>query len=146
MHWIKRVKRRVVITGLGIVTSLSCQVEDLFTRILACESAIHLLKIFDTSRYDIHFGGDIWDWNPISHIDHREIKRLDRFSQFAMVAAQDAVADSGIDFEKELPFRSGVIVGSGVGGLNEIEEQLRRIFKRAISPSNSASAAPITPS
>lgn len=121
-------KRRVVITGLGVVTSLSCQVEDLFARVLACESGIHLLKIFDTERYDVRFGGDVWDWSPTSHIEHREMKRLDRFSQFAMVAAQDAVADSGIDFSKEQPYRCGVILGSGIGGLNEIEDQLHRLI------------------
>jgi 3-oxoacyl-[acyl-carrier-protein] synthase II len=123
-------KRRVVITGLGVVTSLSCQVEDLFARVLACESGIHLLKIFDTSRYDVRFGGDVWDWNPTSHIEHREMKRLDRFSQFAMVAAQDAVAESGIDFSKEQPYRCGVILGSGIGGLNEIEDQLHRLIQK----------------
>lgn len=121
-------KRRVVITGLGVVTSLSCQVEDLFARVLACESGIHLLKVFDTERYDVRFGGDVWDWNPTSHIEHREMKRLDRFSQFAMVAAQDAVTDSGIDFSKEQPYRCGVILGSGIGGLNEIEDQLQRLI------------------
>lgn len=123
-------KRRVVITGLGVVTSLSCQVEDLFSRVLACESGIHSLKIFDTMHFDVRFGGDLWDWNPTSHIDFREMKRLDRFSQFAMVAAQDAVADSGLDFTKEQPYRCGVVVGSGIGGLNEIEEQLQRMFKK----------------
>jgi 3-oxoacyl-[acyl-carrier-protein] synthase II len=123
-------KRRVVITGLGVVTSLSCQVNDLFARVLACESGIHLLKIFDTSRYDVRFGGDVWDWSPTSHIEHREMKRLDRFSQFAMVAAQDAVTDSGLDFTKEQPYRCGVILGSGIGGLNEIEEQLHRLIQK----------------
>ncbi len=121
-------KRRVVITGLGVVTSLSCQVDDLFSRVLACESGIHLLKVFDTTRYDVRFGGDVWDWHPISHIEHREIKRLDRFSQFAMVAAQDAVTNSGLDFTQEEPYRCGVVLGSGIGGLNEIEDQLHRLI------------------
>lgn len=121
-------KRRVVITGLGVVTSLSCQVEDLFSRVLACESGIHVLKIFDTSKYGVHFGGDVWDWNPSAFIDFREVKRLDRFSQFALVAAQDAVADSGLDFNTEQTCRCGVVVGSAIGGVNEVEDQLRKMF------------------
>lgn len=123
-------KRRVVITGLGVVTSLSCQVEDLFARVLKCESGIHLLKVFDTSRFEVRIGGDVWDWNPTGQIEHRELKRLDRFSQFALVAAQDAVADSGIDFSQEHPYRCGVILGSGIGGLNEIEDQLHRLIQK----------------
>jgi 3-oxoacyl-[acyl-carrier-protein] synthase II len=133
------VKRRVVITGLGVVTSLSCQVEDLFSRILKCESGIHLLKIFDTSQFSVRIGGDVWDWNPVSHIDFRELKRLDRFSQFALFAAQEAVSDSGIDFNNEQLHRCGVALGSAIGGLNEVEEQLRRMFNKGperVSPTS----------
>lgn len=131
-------KRRVVITGLGAVTSLSCQVEDLFSRVLACESGIHALKVLDTTKFEVKFGGDVWDWNP-SQIDVREIKRLDRFSQFALVAAQDAVTDSGLDFSLEDPYRCGVVMGSGIGGLNEMEEQLDRLFHKGpdrVSPTS----------
>jgi 3-oxoacyl-[acyl-carrier-protein] synthase II len=123
-------KRRVVITGLGTVTALSSKVEDLWQRVLKGESGIHPLRLFDTSEYKIKIGGDIYDWDPGAYIDHKEVKRLDRFSQFALVAAQDAVADSGLDFKKEDAFRVGVILGSGIGGLNEIETQHSRLVTK----------------
>jgi len=121
-------KRRVVVTGLGVVTSLSCQVDDLWNRLLNGESGIHLIRLIDTSDFQIKIGGDIFDWDPKTHLDHREAKRIDRFSQFGLVAAIDAVRDSGLDFEREDRTRCGTILGSGIGGLVEIEEQLGRLI------------------
>ncbi len=121
-------KRRVVVTGLGVVTSLSCQVEELWQRVLAGESGIHPLKIFDTTNFKIKFGGDIYDWNPVDYIPSKEMKRIDRFTQFALVAATDAVKHSGLDFDREDRFRCGVILGSGIGGLQEIETQVERLL------------------
>ena len=127
-------KRRVVVTGLGAVTSLSCQVNDLWKRLLAGESGIHLLRILDTQRFKVKIGGDVWDWDPEKYADaftdRKEIKRVDRFTQFAMVAGAEAVADSGLDFTKEDPYRCGVILGSGIGGLHEIEEQVTRLIEK----------------
>jgi 3-oxoacyl-[acyl-carrier-protein] synthase II len=123
-------KRRVVVTGLGVVTSLSQQVDDLFDRLLRGESGIHYLRVFDASGYKVPFGGDVYDWDPSSYIDRREIKRLDRFTQFAMVAGIDAVKDAGLEFNREDPYRCGVILGSGIGGLAEIEEQHERLLTK----------------
>src|ERR1700682_4130838 len=120
-------KRRVVVTGLGVVTSLSCRVEDLWTRILQGESGIHAIRLFDTTKHKVKFGGDVHDWSTGDYISAKESKRIDRFTQFAMVAGIDAVNDSGLDFSKEDPFRSGVILGSGIGGLHEIETQVERL-------------------
>ena len=132
-------KRRVVVTGLGCVTSLACGVEELFKRLLAGESGVHPLRIIDTERFKVRFGGDVYDWNPEqwpaafvekpdSFTEKKEIKRLDRFSQFAMVAGYEAVLDSGLDFSKEDPYRCGVILGSGIGGLHEIEEGCAKLI------------------
>jgi 3-oxoacyl-[acyl-carrier-protein] synthase II len=123
-------KRRVVITGIGAVTSLSCKVDDLWTRILRGESGVHELKAFDTTGHKVKFGGDIHDWSTEGYIERKEEKRLDRFTQFAMVAGIDAVQDSGLDFSKEDQFRCGVILGSGIGGLNEIETQHERLLTK----------------
>jgi 3-oxoacyl-[acyl-carrier-protein] synthase II len=121
-------KRRVVITGLGVITSLACQVDDLFTRLLAGESGIHALKLIDTENFKVKFGGDVWDWDvPARYLEAKEARRVDRFSQFALVAAVDAVADAQLDFESCDRARCGVILGSGIGGLNEIEEQMTRL-------------------
>lgn len=123
-------KRRIVVTGLGAVTSLSCQVEDLWKRILAGESGIHEVQSFDTSDFKVRFAGEIRDWSTDGYLPSKEAKRIDRFSQFALVAAIDAVRDAGLNFESEDPFRCGVILGSGVGGLHEIESQHTRLLER----------------
>ncbi len=123
-------KRRVVVTGLGVVTSLSCKVEELWQKVLAGESGVHPVKLFDTTDFKVKFGGDVYDWAPIEYISAKEMKRIDRFTQFALVAGTDAVTDSGIDFTKEKPFRCGVILGSGIGGLTEIETQVGRLLNK----------------
>ncbi len=121
-------KRRVVVTGMGVVTSLSCKVDDLFDRLCAGESGVHPLRLFDSANFKVKFAGDIYDWDAGDYIDKKEIKRLDRFSQFALVAGVDAVNDSGLDLSREDSFRCGVILGSGIGGLQEIETQIERLL------------------
>lgn len=127
-------KRRVVVTGLGVVTSLSCEVNDFWQKLLAGESGVHPLRIMDTDRFKVRFGGDVLDWNPEAFpgvfLDKKDIKRVDRFTQFALVAGYHAVVDSGLDFSKENPRRCGVILGSGIGGLHEIEEQVAKLLDK----------------
>jgi 3-oxoacyl-[acyl-carrier-protein] synthase II len=123
-------KRRVVVTGIGAVTSLGCRVEELWTRICNGESGIGLLQRFDTSPYRVRIGGEILDWSTDGYVAPKESKRIDRFAQLGLVASLDAVKDSGIDFSKEDPFRCGVILGSGVGGLREIEIQHTRLLDK----------------
>ena len=123
-------KRRVVVTGLGAVTSLSLKAPDIWRRVLRGESGIHSIKLFDTTEHKVHFGGDLHDWSVDGYISAKDANRLDRFSQFAMVAGIDAVADSGLDFAREDVFRCGVILGSGIGGLGEIEEQHERLMNK----------------
>ncbi len=120
-------KRRVVVTGIGAVTSLSLKVDDLWRRLLRGESGVHEIRLFDTADFKVRFAGEIHDWKPTGYISPKDEKRIDRFAQFALVAAIDAVQDSAIDFSKEDPFRCGVIIGSGVGGITEMEEQLARL-------------------
>jgi 3-oxoacyl-[acyl-carrier-protein] synthase II len=123
-------KRRVVVTGLGAVTSLSRQVEDLWQRLCRGESGVHAVHSFPAENYRVRFGGEIYDWSTDGYLPPKEAKRLDRFAQFAMVSAIDAVRDAGIDFSREPdPFRCGVILGSGIGGIHEIEEQHERLLK-----------------
>ena len=122
--------RRVAVTGIGIVTSLSRQVDDLWKKVLAGQSGIHEVRLFDTTDHKVKFGGEVYDWSTGDYVSVREAKRIDRFAQFAMVAGIDAVSDSGINFSQLDPFRSGVIVGSGVGGLNEIEVQEKRLLQK----------------
>jgi len=123
-------KRRVVVTGLGAVTSLGCKIDQFWSRICSGESGVRPIQRFDPSQFRVRFGGEVLEFSTEGYIDHKDEKRIDRFAQFALVAGIDAVCDSGLDFSKEDPFRCGVILGSGIGGLKEIEVQHTRLLEK----------------
>ena len=121
--------RRVVITGMGTVNPLATDVPSFWQGLLAGRSGIGKLEQFDTSAFKVRIGGEVKSWNPEKYLDSKTARRMDRYAQFGVVAAIEAVADSGLDFKREDPFRCGVILGSGIGGLNEFEEQHTRFFQ-----------------
>ena len=123
-------QRRVVVTGVGIVTPLACDINTFWTRLVAGESGIHPLTTLDTTKYKVHFGGDIPDFDVSEHCEPREAKRLDRFTQFAVHAGGQAVADANLNFDSIDRARCGVILGSGIGGLGEIESQIERMLTK----------------
>ncbi|MGQ9820999.1 MAG: beta-ketoacyl-ACP synthase II [Thermogutta sp.] len=123
-------RRRVVVTGMGVVTPLGCKVEEMWTRLCRGESGVRPITGFDVSIFKVRFGGEIPDWNPVGYIDGKEQRRIDRFAQYALVAATDAIRESGLDFSKEDPRRCASVIGSGVGGLGEIEAQFRRLMEK----------------
>jgi 3-oxoacyl-[acyl-carrier-protein] synthase II len=119
------------------VTALGETVDGLFTALCAGESGISKIESFDTTEYQVQFGGEIKNFDPTKCINQRESKRMDRFAQFAVTAAKHAVDDSGLDFSKEDAYRAGVIVGTGIGGIKEIETQHIRLLQkspRKVSP------------
>jgi 3-oxoacyl-[acyl-carrier-protein] synthase II len=116
-------RRRVVITGLGTVNPVAHDVPAYWKALLAGKSGIGPVTLLDSSAFKVHFAGEVKDFKPDTVINSKEVRRLDRFAQFGMYAAIEAVRDSGIDFGKEDPYRCGVIIGSGIGGLTELEEQ-----------------------
>ena len=123
-------KRRVVITGLGCITALAESADELFAALCEGKSGVSTIESFDTGAYPVKFGGEIKNFDVTKYVERRESKRMDRFTQFAVGAAKQAVEDSGIDFSKEDVFRAGVIVGTGIGGISEIEEQHLRLLKK----------------
>ncbi|MGI9473038.1 MAG: beta-ketoacyl-ACP synthase II [Rubripirellula sp.] len=123
-------QRRIVVTGVGVVSPLAVDVETFWRRLTAGESGIHDLTTLDTSNYKVHFGGDIPDFSISDFVDAREAKRLDRFTQFAVHAGTQAVDDSKIDLEQVDRTKCGVILGSGIGGLGEIEAQIARMMNK----------------
>lgn len=130
-------RRRVVVTGLGCVTALGESVDEVFAALCEGQSGISNIESFDVSQYPVKFGGEIKNFDVTKYVDQREGKRMDRFTQFAVGAASQAVTDSGLDFSKEEPFRVGVIVGTGIGGISEIEQQHIRLLKggpKKVSP------------
>ena len=126
-------KRRVVITGLGCVTALAESANELFKALCEGKSGVSRIESFDASAYPVRFGGEIKNFDVTKYIDLRESKRMDRFTQFALAAADQAVQDSGLDFSKENLSRIGVVVGTGIGGIGEIEEQHIRLLNKGPS-------------
>ena len=122
--------KRVVITGLGCVTSLGTKVDQVWDGMITGKSGIKKIEKFDISAYSTKIAGEITVWNGGEHIDRRAAKRLDRFAQYALHASIEAVADSGIDYDKEDPYRGGVIIGSGIGGMQEFEEGHRKLMEK----------------
>jgi len=130
-------RRRVVITGMGTVNPLSASVADYWRGLLEGRSGVALIEGMDTSAFKVKIGGEVKNFNPEAHLDPKTARHLDRFAQFALVAAIEAVRDSALDFGREEPYRCGVIVGSGIGGMKEFEEQVHRYVEggpRRISP------------
>jgi 3-oxoacyl-[acyl-carrier-protein] synthase II len=130
-------RRRVVITGLGCVTALGESADELFAALCAGQSGVSTIESFDTSAFPVKFGGEVRAFDATKYVDPRDSKRMDRFTQFAMGAAIQAVEDSGLDFSKEDVFRVGAIVATGIGGIREIEEQhikLRDKGPKKVSP------------
>jgi 3-oxoacyl-[acyl-carrier-protein] synthase II len=111
---------------------LAESVNGLFTALCEGKSGISAIESFDTSTYPVRFGGEVKQFDPAKYIEHRESKRMDRFTQFAVSAASQAVDNSGLDFSKEDVFRVGVIVGTGIGGIKEIENQHLRLLKKGV--------------
>lgn len=129
--------RRVVITGMGTVNPLSSDLQEFWKGLLEGRSGIGPIDLFDPSDFRVRFAGQVRNFEPEKILDARTARRLDRFAQFAIVAAISAVKDSGLDFGKEDVNRCGSILGSGIGGLNEYEEQHTRLLKQGpnrISP------------
>ena len=121
-------KRRVVVTGMGAVTPLGQDIDQLWTGVLAGGSGIKRLSLIEPDRFKVQLAGDIPDFEPGEYCDPKDHKRLDRFTLFAMYAGGKAIEDSGLDISKEDAFRCGVILGSGIGGLAEIEIQVERLL------------------
>jgi len=114
---------------------LAESVDALFAALCEAKSGISTIESFDTTNYPVKFGGEMRNFDVTKYIHQRESKRMDRFTQFAVAAATQAVSDSGLDFSKEDVFRVGVITGTGIGGIQEIEQQhLRLLAKGKVSP------------
>ncbi|MCP4375575.1 MAG: beta-ketoacyl-ACP synthase II [bacterium] len=124
-------RRRVVITGMGTVNPLARSLNGYWDALMACKSGISRVERFDPSPFTSQIGGEVKDWTRVESelYPPRESKRLDRFAQFAVQAAIEAVGDSGLDFEQEDKERCAVVVGSGIGGLQELETQTERMLK-----------------
>jgi len=128
---------KIVITGMGLVTALGNDADTFFNNLLEGRSGIGPLTRFDTTNMPCQVAGEINDFDAAEYMDPREARRSDRYTQFAVAAAKLAVKDCGIDLDKADRDRIGVIVGSGIGGMETIESQAKRLFAsgpRRVSP------------
>jgi len=123
-------KRRVVITGMGLMSPVGNNVQETWQALLNGKNGAAPITLFDTSEYETKFACEVKNYNPLDYFDRKELRRLDRFSQFAILAAEEALKDSGLELDKEDRDRIGVIVGSGIGGMLSFEDEHTKLVTR----------------
>ncbi len=123
-------KRRVVVTGMGLISPVGHTVEETWQSLLAGKNGIDRITLFDTENFNTKIAGEVKNFDPLQYFDRKEARRMDRFTQFALVAAEEAIKDSGLDLEKEDRDRIGVIVGSGIGGMLTFEDEHTKLVTK----------------
>src|SRR6187401_2422100 len=122
--------RRVVVTGLGTVTSVGHDVDSFWSSLVAGRCGVRRISLFDPSEFASQIGAEVRDWDAARYMDPKEARRNDRYTHFGFVAARQAFTDSGIDMAKEDADRVGVMIGSGIGGMYTFESQLKVLAER----------------
>jgi 3-oxoacyl-[acyl-carrier-protein] synthase II len=125
-------RRRVVVTGLGLVSPVGIGVEESWSALVAGKSGIAPITLFDASTFPSRIAGEVKGFDPEQFMDRKEVRRNDRFIQFALAAADMAMKDSGLDMAKEDSERVGAIIGSGLGGLSTIEDSHQTLLERGV--------------
>ena len=125
--------RRVVVTGLGILSSVGNTASESWNSIKNGKSGISKISKFDVSDYTVHIAGEVKNYNPLDHFDRKELRKLDPFIQFALIAAGEAIKDSRLNLEKINKDRAGVYISSGIGGISTIEANHERVLTRGPS-------------
>lgn len=120
-------KRRVVITGLGAITPIGNSIESFWNSVKEGKNGIDNITFFDTTEFKVKVAAEVKDFKAEDYISKKDAKRLDRYTQLALVAAKECIKDSNIDLEKVDRERFGVIFGSGIGGLTTMEKQIRTL-------------------
>ena len=129
-------RTRVVVTGLGAISSLGVGVDTLFSGLTAGRSGIGPITLYDASDHPIRIAGEATGYDAADHFERKELRRIGRFSQFAVVAAREAIAASGIDLGSTDLTRTGTVVGSGIGDFETIEDQLDVLRRRGPAKMN----------
>lgn len=123
-------QRRVVITGMGAITPIGNDVDEFWEGIKSGKCGIDEITLFDTTNYKVKLAAELKNYNPEEYFDKKEVRRLDKFSQFGIISVREAWKDSGLDKEKEDMEKVGVILGAGIGGIETIEkEQIKLLDK-----------------
>jgi 3-oxoacyl-[acyl-carrier-protein] synthase II len=122
--------RRVVVTGLGAVTPLGIQIDTVWERICHGASGINTITRFDTTDFPVRIAGEAWDFVPEQYLDKRDIRRTDRFVQFALAASQEAIQDAGLSITNANADRVGVYIGTAFGGLESLEAVHKQLLEK----------------
>ena len=122
--------RRVVVTGLGAITPIGNNVEEFWNGLKEKRVGIGPITYFDTAEYKVKLAAQVKDFEPKKYMDPKAAKRMEQFCQFAVIAAKEALEDAGIDMTNEDPFRVGVSVGSGIGSLQSIEREYKKLLDK----------------
>ena len=126
-------RRRAVITGLGLVTPLGCDIETFWSRLIEGRSGIRAITKFDASAFDSRIAGEVVEFDVDKFISRKDQRRMDPFCHYGVAAAKMAVADAGLDFSREDPWRVGVMLSSGIGGLYILFQQTKLYYERGPS-------------
>jgi len=124
------VKRRVVVTGMGVISPVGNDVDTFWSNLLAGKSGISHIDTFDVSEFPVKIAGLVRDFDPERYIERKELRRIDRFTQFAIVAARDAVTQADLKITEENAGDVGVYIGSGIGGISTTLENYRTLVER----------------
>lgn len=127
-------KRKVVVTGLGVVSPVGLNVNDFWTNLIAGKSGIDFITYFDTAEFDTKFAAELKGFDPLNYMDRKLAQRVDPFTQYALAATEEAVKDSGLNLDKLNPERAGVVYGSGIGGMWTYHNQQINLYKREGNP------------
>jgi 3-oxoacyl-[acyl-carrier-protein] synthase II len=128
----KSARRRVVVTGIGMVTPLANTREETWRKLLACENGIGPITHFDSAEFSVHIAGEVKDFDPTQFMDRKDARRYDRFVHFAVAAAREAVADSGVNMDAVERERFGCVIGSGIGGIRSCEDLEKGYLERGV--------------
>jgi len=130
-------KRRVVVTGIGLISPIGTTIEDYWQALINGKSGIDYITSFDTTGFDTKFAAEVKNFDVLYYLDRKEVRRMDTFTQYAVIASQFAIDDSGLKLEHEDLGKIGIILGSGIGGMDTLEREYRNYFDKGpqkISP------------
>ena len=126
-------KHRVVITGLGVVSPVGIGVDQFWQSITTGKSGVDYLTLFDTTDYEVKIGAEVKDFDPAQYLDRKEVRRTDRYVQFAVAASKMALADAALEINATNANEIGVVIGSGIGGIKTFEDQARVLIEKGPS-------------
>lgn len=122
--------RRVAVTGIGAVTPIGNDASSYWDALIHGKSGVSYITRFDAEQYDVRIAAEVKEFDVTQYIDPKEARRMDPFTHYGLVAGDEAVRDSGLDFEKEDPTRCGVVVSSGIGGMIVYQNEQRKLFEK----------------